>query len=174
MNILRVLAIFINICRLRQGPQDLPTSLPLLQFTLLLYTLSSIALSLIEIPLKGAVLSSLLDVGLLVGIIGSLLYSTNYGARLPQTLTALAGTGFFFGLISHPLFYWLRQADAQNLSIDLPLFLLLVVVTWNLAVYAHVIRNALEISFPMAIVVTAIASFLATSIITAFFPPSSF
>jgi hypothetical protein len=174
MNILRVLAVFFNICRLRQGPQDLPDSQSLLRLSLFLYTASSVALSLLEASFKQAVLSSLLDVTLLAIIIASLLYLTKRPARLTQTLTAFAGTGFFFGIVMNPLFYWIKQAKIQNANLDFPILLFLIVVIWSLAVYAHILRNALEINFPMAIIVAIIASFLATSVITAVFPPPSF
>lgn len=174
MNIVRVLIIFSNICRLRQGPQDLPDSQSLLGLSLFLYTVSSVALSLLEASRKQAILSSLLDVSLLSIIIASLLYFTKRPTRLTQTLTAFAGTGFFFSIIMNPLFYWIKQAKAQNTDLDFPVFLFLIVVTWSLAVYAHILRNALEISFPMAIIVAIIASFLATSVITAIFPPATF
>jgi len=168
MNIERILAIFIDICRLRQGPQDLPTSSNLLYLSLLLYFFSSTASSLIEIPLQRALLLSLLDVALLVSIIGSLLYIVRYAARFQQTITALAGTGFFFGVISYPLFFWLNKA--KNESNDLTIFLLFIVLSWNLAVYAHILRHALEIKFIAALAVTITASLLASFILLSIFP----
>jgi len=173
MNIVRVLVTFVEICRLRQGPQDLPTSSSLLSLSLFLYTLSSVAFSLIEIPLQRALLSSVLDVTLLVSIIGSLLYLVHYTTRFTQTITALAGTGFLFSVASNPLFYWLKQAQIQNVSIDLPIFLLLIVMSWNLAVYAHILRHTLEVKFMMALLITMIASFLASTILLTVFPTPS-
>ena len=75
------------------------------------------------------------------GIIALLLKLRNFQARLPQTLTALAGTGFIFGLLSLLI---LTRVDPDVPQPDLAV-LYLGLFGWSLAVDAHIYRHTLSI-----------------------------
>ena len=70
-------------------------------------------------------------------------------ARLPQTLSALAGTGLVFGFISVLL---ISQADPTSISPTLAL-VWLGVFLWSLAVDAHIYRHALSIKLNLGLLV---------------------
>ena len=162
---------FFDLCRLRITPQDLPHSKFLLKVTLVFYILISAAISLIHRSLPEALLSSLLDTGLLVLLISSLLYFARYSARINQTLTAFAGANCVLGILLFIPIYWLQfyQNDAGGFAI---LFLFCLMV-WNFVISAHILRHALEIPFFIGVLLTGIISVLTFSVLSQLVPFSN-
>ncbi|HEC85099.1 MAG TPA: hypothetical protein ENI48_07685 [Thioploca sp.] len=161
---------FFNICRLRLGPQDLPSSNVFLGLTLFLYVVINVVLSLMQqLAVKDAVLSSLVDTGLLVVLTSSLLYFTKYSARIIQTLTALAGTNSLLGILIIPVLFWLEQIGLNEGDTSLPVLLLLGLIVWNLAVSAHILRHALAVPFFIGFFLTVVMYFLTVSILSQLF-----
>ncbi|MCK5877151.1 MAG: hypothetical protein KAG43_05910 [Candidatus Marithrix sp.] len=162
---------FFDICRLRSGPQDLPSSTTLLKLTIIFYATIGLILPLIQISMTTAILSTIVDTALLIILVGSLLYFASYSARIVQTITALAGTNALFGIPVIPLFLINRSnftsvEAVQNISnIDFMLLLLFYgVIMWNFVVYAHILRNSLEIPMFASFVLTILISLLTFTI----------
>ena len=149
---------FFLICQLRWRPQDLPASSILLMLSLGIYTLVSMILSLFQLSVERAILSALLDTSLLILLTSSLLAIVRYSARISQTLTALAGTNSILGILCIPLLFWLKQFQPGEVA--LPELLLLVLIVWNIVVYAHILRHALEIPFFVGVILTIITHLL--------------
>ena len=147
---------FIQICLLRQGPQDLPTSGILLTIALTTYTVMSIVWSKISLNATSALLSGLLDTVLLVVLSGALLYAQRRKARLIQTLTALAGTGAIITFLALPVSGWLQGADHAAGEGKFAVLLLLVLMGWSLAVVGHIFRHALSVSYFFGLVLAAV------------------
>jgi len=128
-----LLQLFINLCRLRSTPQDLPTSHFLMMLTAAGYFLVGLAVSLLE-PVDTLMLAALAWLSL--WIIGKT-------PRFTQTYTALAGTGVLFGLLGWPLITFLQGLpEGQGSSLSL---LLLGLIIWNIMVIGHILRHALGI-----------------------------
>jgi len=162
---------FFDICRLRLGPQDIPASRILLSLVLFGYIIVGIVLSSVKLDPLDAILFSLVESILSIMIIGSLLHIAKKITRFYQTLTALAGTDTLFGGVRIPLIYWLAQLQSMDSFIASFLFvLLLTLVIWNLIVYAHILKNALEVSFSIGVILTVVSSLLSTSILYQIFP----
>ncbi len=171
MNSLKLIILaFFDICRLRLGPQDLPTSKTLLGLTLIFYTIISLMLSLIQMSLGKSLLSAIIDTGLLVILVGSLLYFTSHYERVIQTLTALAGTNILFGIPTIPLVFFIGQKSLNNNQVDFMVLLLFGVVMWNFIVYAHILRNSLEIPMFASFALTILISILTFSILNQVIP----
>jgi len=162
---------FFNICRLRLGPQNLPSSNVLLSLTLFFYATVGVTLSLVlRSSVEKAVLSNIVDVGLLVVLTSSLLYVARYPARITQTLTALAGTNGLLGILSFPVLFWLEQTRLNEGDMSLPALLLLGLIVWNFLVYTHILRHALAVPFFVGSIFTAIMYFLTFTILNILFP----
>ncbi len=146
---------FFNIARLRSGPQNLPTSSRLLNVTLLAYIIISSTITLMQLSAKEAILTALIDAGLLVLFINSLFYIARYPSRITQTITALAGVNCVFEIISIPLVIWITVYTGD---LSFPVLLILCVIVWKLAVYAHILREALGVPFFMGLILTIIMS----------------
>lgn len=143
-----ILMSFVNLCRLRAAPQELPYSTWLMGAALFCYFLIGLGIALAEQTFGPALLTSCVDVGLLVGLARLALWITNHGARTVQTVTALAGTGTLFELMAWPLIAAL-QAVAEGTPSTLS-FLLLVLIVWNIVVIGHILRHALDITLWIA------------------------
>ncbi len=139
-----LLLLFIDICRLRGTPQDLPGSRFLLILTTSGYFAIGLVISLLALPLGLAILSAMVDTLILVALAWFSLWITGKTPRFTQTCTALTGTGVLFGLVGWPLITFLQGLpEGQNNS--LPLLLLLGLVIWNIMVIGHILRHALGI-----------------------------
>jgi hypothetical protein len=161
---------FIQICLLRQGPQDLPTSGILLAIALTAHTVMSVVLSHISLDTLHALLSGLLDTVLLVVLTGSLLYVQRRIVRVTQTVTALAGTGAIITFLALPLSGWLHGADQAAGEGGFALLLLLILTGWSLAVAGHIFRHALSVPYFVGLVLAVVFYWISISVFRALFP----
>lgn len=140
-----------NILRLRSGPQDLPAGATLSVLLAAAWLMQAI---LTDRALDGpdSAPRSLLAIGVQFGAIMLLLKLRNLSARIPQTISALAGTGFMLGLLAFLLLTGIDPARPQpGLALAyLGLFL------WSLAVDGHIYRHALSIKMSMGILVAVL------------------
>ncbi len=164
-----ILSPFIQICLLRQGPQDLPTSGILLAIALTAHTVISILLSNMSLSVASALLSGLVDTALLVVLTGVLLYVQRRNTRLIQTLTALAGTATILTTIALPISGWLHGADQAAGEGGFALLLLLIVTGWSLAVAGHIYRHALSVPFFVGLVLAVVFYWISVSVFRAMF-----
>lgn len=129
----------LDLLRLRSGPQDLPAAVGLAFILALAYVLQGMAT---DRMLDGADAAprSLLAIAVQLGAVAALLRARRYSGRIPQTVSALAGTGLVFGLLAHLLLTQVQpgQPQAGLATAYLGLFL------WSLAVDAHIYRHALS------------------------------
>ena len=166
----QLIKVWLNICLWRAAPQDLPASGMLLSLSLACYALVSMLLSLGSYGLAGAVQLALLDLGLLVVFVLSLLYLQGKTARINQTLSALAGTGSLLGVFALPLIWWAEPGQQPDqVPVLLTLFWLLLLV-WNLLVMAHIIRHALSSSVAVGLGVSLLYVLVSMQLIAALFP----
>ena len=161
---------FIQICLLRQGPQDLPTSGILLALALTAHTLMSVVLSRVSLDTLRALLSGILDTVLLVVLTGSLLLVQRRIARVTQTVTALAGTGAIITFLALPLSGWLHGADQAAGEGGFALLLLLILTGWSLAVSGHIFRHALSVPYFVGLVLAVVFYWISISVFRALFP----
>ncbi len=164
---------FIQICLLRQGPQNLPTSGILLAITLTAHTVMSILLSSVALSAANALLSGVVDTLLLVVLTGALLYARQRNTRVIQTVTALAGTGAIITLIALPVSGWLHGADQAAGEGGFALLLLLFLTGWSLAVAGHIFRHALSVPYVLGLVLAAVFYWISISVFRGLFPLAS-
>jgi len=141
----------VDIMRLRSGPQDLPAGWGMAFLLALLYMLEGFvadnALSETDTAPRSlvAVLIQFIAIAALLGL-------RRISSRLPQTITALSGTGLMFGAISILLVLQARPGAAQ------PLLVLVWVGTfvWSLVVDAHIYRHALSTNMSLGMLVAVL------------------
>ena len=136
---------FFDICILRAGPQDLPSSLFLLRSVVLLSTIVGIFLNLPTEGFSQSLAISLFNVVLLTGFLYFGLKLRNKLPRFRQSLAAMMGTNIIIGLVMMPFMFALVSAklDGESSPIALQVFLLLLV--WDITVFAHIIRHSFDI-----------------------------
>jgi peptidoglycan/LPS O-acetylase OafA/YrhL len=141
----------LELLRLRSGPQDLPAAVGLAFILALAYALQGMATDRL---LEGAEAAprSLLAIAVQLGGIAALLRARRQSGRIPQTISALAGTGLVFGLLAHVLLTQVQPGPPQAglATAYLGLFI------WSLAVDAHIYRHALSIKMSGGVLVAVL------------------
>lgn len=142
---LTLIKLFFDICLLRANPEDLPYSKLLQGLSIFGYAMVGLAISLMGQSFGHATLAIVVDTCLLLGLAYASLWIRGFLKRSTQTITALAGTGAIFGLVSFPIMVWLQQINSdQPGTVSL---LLLILITWNIAVIGHILKSSLSIPF---------------------------
>jgi hypothetical protein len=141
----------LDMLRLRSGPQDLPAAAGLAVVLALAYVLQGLAADRV---LDGADSTprSLVAIALQFVVIVSLLNWRSLAARIPQTISALSGTGFIFGLLSLALLTQVQRGQPQpGLAM-----LYLGLFAWSIAVDAHIYRHALSTKMSFGVLVAVL------------------
>ncbi|WP_455218080.1 hypothetical protein [Kaarinaea lacus] len=138
-----LLKLFVDLCRFRAAPQDLPYSQFFMALCIACYTVVGFAISLSEQPFGQSIIIAAADTSLMVGLAYLGLWARDSLPRATQTVTALAGTGTLFELIGWPLVTYLQSLGEGETS--LLSLLLLGIVIWNIVVIGHILRHALEL-----------------------------
>jgi len=145
--------------RLRAGPQDLPAGAGLAALLTVVWLAQGLLMDqTLDVP--DSLARNLLAIALQFGAIAALLRLRKRAARIPQTFSALAGTGFIMGLLA---FAVLAQLDPGRPQPGLALaysglFL------WSLAVDGHIYRHALSTKMSLGVLV-AVLIFAANTIL---------
>ncbi|MFT7413607.1 MAG: hypothetical protein ACI9FO_000255 [Methylophagaceae bacterium] len=147
---------YIELCRLKAGPADMPASNKLLKATLLAYFLLGIGIGRIDSAWNISVISSLADTLFMIAAVGLMLNFKGLSARYQQTLMALAGAGIILNVIGLPLLFWLNQIDKLEQGTSIALLLIIALMFWSLMVIAHIFRQALDIKAGSAAMITII------------------
>jgi hypothetical protein len=141
----------LDVMRLRAGPQDMPPGWQVAIVMSVLY-LSEGFVSDRVLDESGSAPRGLLAVSVQFLVTFALLRWRHLAFRLPQTLTALAGTGLLFGALSIVLAMQAQPGAAQ------PGLALIWFGTffWSLAVDAHIYRHALSMTMSLGVLVAVI------------------
>jgi hypothetical protein len=159
---------FFYICLMNKGPQDLPWSHLLMHVTLMAYLISGVLSMLATTPFDQALLVMLADLAVLLLYAWLCLKAFNKTPRFVQTVIAMAGVGTFFQIIAWPLMAYIdNQAEAAASGISI---LLLLIVGWNLAVYAHIFRESFNVRMLSAFVLTLTYAVITVSVRQLLFP----
>jgi len=130
--------------RLRAGPEHMPNSAVFMAGLLGVYLIVGLTyLSIGTIPLSTALTLTLIEAAGVSSLVAGLLAIKAFPARIVRTLTAVYGTGILFSLMAMPLAFLNTFENAAQITIGGLLGLLL--LGWSLAVFAHVLRRALEL-----------------------------
>ena len=106
-----------------------------------------------EMAFSIKILHTASDLALLFGLTWVLLRLRQFLARFPQTIVALAGTGTLLQLVAWPLVTWLGRDPGQVERSGWPLLLFVLLFGWSIAITAHIIRQALEVSRGQSVLV---------------------
>ncbi len=149
----------LNMMRLRSGPQDLPAGRSLTLILAIAYLAQGFFADRILDETNTAP-RSMVAILVQFAIIAGILNVKSLTSRVNQTISALAGTGILFGLISIAL---LTRIDPERPQPELALMYLLLFL-WSLTVDANIYRHALSIKMGSGVLM-AIMIFLANFVI---------
>lgn len=137
--------------RLRAGPQDLPAASGLAWLLVLAYVGQALLTDRLVDEGESAP-RSLVAIAFQFGAATMLVKLRGFASRLPQTISALAGTGFLLGLLALVL---LAQVDPATPQPGLALAYLGLFL-WSLAVDGHIYRHALSIKMSLGVLVAVL------------------
>ncbi len=163
-----LLQFFIDLARLRRGPQDLPYSSALLG---LLATLSVIIGTINGRELFGgaapALGANLVDLVLSLGLLWVLLKTQGKVARWQQSASAFLGLGVLAGLI---MLFVRAPAEAFGV-VQFAILIDLVVAVWLHVALGNVLRHALEVPLLAGVLIVLAYTVFAFNLIAQVFPP---
>jgi hypothetical protein len=150
-----------DLCRFRRVPQDFPYSPRLLAALLLVSTLFDLAVGAATGDAESAFAHSLLSSGLVLALCWIALAIRRLNHRYVQTATALVACGVLISIVQLPIALLFQppapKADAASSQV-LFQFLLswiaLGVLVWQIMIYAHIMRHAMESRFGLAVMLT--------------------
>ena len=136
---------FFDICLLRAGPQDLPSSLFLLRMVVVLSVIVGVFLNLKTEGLSQSLMISLFNIVWLTAFLYFSLQLRGKLERFRQSLIAMLGTNVILGLLIMPFMYHLVAAEAAGESAPVAFQFFLLLLIWDITVFAHIIRHSLDI-----------------------------
>ncbi len=161
-----LLLLFADICRFKKGPEDISYSVSLFILLFVCNLIIEILLGLGFYSAFDAALLSLTSILMLFAFSWIWLYLFKYNSRFVQTITAFVGISLFTNLF---FFVPLTLLWQGGIIIDQSFALInLTLLAWILAIYAHIFRRALEISFFLGIAL-AITYFISYSNLSNYF-----
>lgn len=169
-----------EILQLRGGPQNLPTSYPLLAGTSVVF----LTISLLIFRLQGMtgalpLLQALVSYAVLFGFLQTALRLRRFSNRLPQMMTALLMAGCFFSVLAYwpvsvLLPYMVQMKDNPNVNAPIgPTLLMLVLGVWSLAVQTHILRVSMEVRILAAFGLVMLYEILSVLVVNALFGQSA-
>jgi hypothetical protein len=161
-----LLTLYLDLCRFRAAPQDLPASRTLLWGSALVAIVSAP-------PGNEGVLSAWIAAGLQTVLLGlfvhTLLGLQNRAERWEQTGAAVFGATALINLLAWPVVLWyFRVVETQ--AAFMPSLLGLLLSGWYLAVLAHILRHALEVGFGAALLLSVGCMLLLLAVTLLVFP----
>ncbi len=160
MSVIRTL---FSIMLLKQGPQDLVFSRSLLQLLVIAYVASGVLVLQGSIEPGEALANMVLDVLVIVFYTRIVLHSLHKPARFVQTASAMVGVGVVFHLLAWPALAVPPADGEQSLSTTASLAMLLL-MSWNLLVVAHIFRHALASGMSHAMLLSFALFFLSIAL----------
>jgi hypothetical protein len=160
---------FIELCLLRKGPQDLPASRTLLQLLSLIYLGVGVLVGAATGQgLWVALLQTLVDLALLLGLLYVGLGWLGRLPRLIQAASALVGSGALLSLlVLVPLGMASGGDDSELTGVAALLFLAL--LAWSILVTGHILRHTLELPLVQGALIAVAYNLLAYTLLGTLF-----
>jgi len=150
----RLLRLFFELCLMKKGPKDVPDSSALLILVFCLYFLAGTVLLSSSLVFTEALMQSLIET-ILLGVFVYLLVSFfAIKNRFNQSVTAIYGSGAFITIVSMPFIFWMQSLTDNNGSTGVVGLIVFMLVCWSFTVMANIIRETIEKSFSVSLLLT--------------------
>lgn len=145
---------FVGLCLLRAAPQDLPHSRALEIASIAVYALFSFVVALFSVNTGNAVLAAVVDTGMMVALAHGGLWVLDLRNRATKLVTALAGSGAVWQLLSLPVVSLIAsQPDSETptTTAQIGTLLYLALILWATTIIGHILRHAFNMKFFFAL-----------------------
>ncbi|AGS39034.1 hypothetical protein CYCME_0693 [Cycloclasticus zancles 78-ME] len=165
-----VLRLFVDLCLIKKGPQDVPDSTILLKAVFFIYFLSGSLLLSSSMAFGEAVVQSFIEtilLGLFVYILLSFFALKN---RFNQSVTAIYGSGALITVISAPFVFLMGGMTGNEGSTGVLGLVVFLIVCWSFAVLANIIRQTIQKSLGVSLLLTFCYLYLSYHVIQLIYP----
>ena len=156
----------LSICLLRANPQDLPASSTWMLPVLFAYALMDVVGVLDTLALNSALMAAVADTFMLVATTQLVLRWRHFENRIPQTLTALGGSGAILSFVA-----WALATMTQGTLA--PQWIWGLFMLWYILVFGHVLRHSLSVPLAVGVAVSLLYLILSMGITGLFINPVS-
>ena len=156
-----ILILFIDIIRLRKGPQDLPASQGLLIITGIFLVISAVLGDQFNSGFSDRLIFALTQIAILTITVWFILSLNQKAERALQTLTAFYGSSVIIQLVVWPFRTWLLSlSEEAQQQATLPLLAVIALAVWSFVVMVHIYKSALDTSRGKAILMSIITQMI--------------
>ena len=156
----------VELCLLRLGPQQMPTSAVLFGLLVLFYLLLGTLLAITaDIDPVLGLLESLFEVTLMLGLLYLALKMVRKLERFSQTATAILLFELLLTLLALPLVSWYQRTGSTESGL-----LMLVLIFWSIVVLGHILRHTFEVDLNLGIAAAVLYTLVSWNIIALLFP----
>lgn len=153
----------INMLLLKTAPQDLPYSMALLVRVIFLYFVTGIVVAGRDDP-SLAFAQIMLNISIILSFGYVVLSLLNLMPRFVQTITALIGTGVVFNILAWPILAYDDMEQASAFSVQVLSLFILMLISWEILVSAHIFRHALGTKMTQAVILSMALFFVTLSL----------
>lgn len=164
---------FVELCIFRIGPQNLPMSVLLLALVLTAHTAMSIVGFTFLMSGPDAIFAGMLGTLLLCALTYSTMFVMRRQLRWVQTLTALAGALTILDLLGLPFATWLRSTHDAGLNSGIPMFIMMILIGWQVTVQGHILRHAMSLPMTLGLMVSMFYFAISVSVLQSLFTPAT-
>ncbi len=169
----KLLNVFIKICLLRAGPQDVPAASVVMVLATGTYLCIGMLIALTSFTPVQALLWSALDTFLLAAVAQLGLRWRGHVRRFQQTFSALTGSGALLSLVSWPFMLMLLRLPSGDANAALPSLLVVLLMLWSVVVIAHILRHALSSSYAVGVLMALLYAILSWNLSALLFPQAT-
>ena len=155
---------------LKSTPQDMPYSVTLLVQLMVFYVLSGVVV--LQTTISNDDTVAYMVLGLLVQMVFTyvVLGALDKSVRFMQTFCALIGANLIFNLMSWPVLAVLSDETSQDVLKSFMSLLILLLVSWEILVKAHIFKYALEMKIFGALALSFSLFFISFTLSQLLFP----
>jgi hypothetical protein len=157
---------------LRTAPEDLPYSLGLMNRIIFLYLVSGLVVQSELVESSLSISRMILNLAITLLFTYVVLSALELKARFVQTMSALVGIGIVFNLLAWPLLKQLGEEASPVPAAGILSLLVLLLMSWELIVTAHIYRHALNIKMGQGIILALGLFFISIMLSQMIFPES--
>jgi hypothetical protein len=161
----QLLKLFYDICLLKKGPQYIPASNGLFRVLLIISIFVDFLVLILSTDLFSAILQTLVEITLTLGLTWVILYTAKKQFRFQQTVCAFMATDILISLLALPAI-----AILVNDGAGITFIVIILLMVWHWVVTGHILTHALEQPFSFGLGVAFLYIFISIQIMGLLFP----
>ncbi|HIF17712.1 MAG TPA: hypothetical protein EYG50_08425 [Cycloclasticus sp.] len=165
-----LLRLFLDLCLIKKGPQDVPDNTMLMKIVFFTYFMSGTVLLSGNIPIIDAVIQALIDtvlIGLFMYVLVSFFSVPN---RFNQSLIAIYGSGALITVFSTPFIFWVQTLSNNEQPTGAAGLVVFLIVCWSFVVMANIIRETIRKNLSTCLLLTFCYLYLSYQLINMLYP----